>query len=147
VQPLFTERLTSPGCGELTALRAGNNVVPPTGVATPLSGCWQTDRQSASACGLGPCGVEVRGARSGVHGGASSPISGRSNELLGHWINFDASRGALSRTGEVRLFGSHHQKFFVIRHRDSPSRDIAFVGGIDSVTAVGTTPTMRATWR
>ena len=31
----------------------------------------------------------------------------------------------------VRTGGSHHQKFVVIRHRDDPSRDIAFVGGID----------------
>ncbi|MEP6648908.1 MAG: phospholipase D-like domain-containing protein [Lapillicoccus sp.] len=31
----------------------------------------------------------------------------------------------------VRVGGSHHQKFMVIRHRDDPSRDVAFVGGID----------------
>ena len=31
----------------------------------------------------------------------------------------------------VRTGGSHHQKFVVIRHRDDPSRDIAYVGGID----------------
>ena len=31
----------------------------------------------------------------------------------------------------VRPGGSHHQKFVVIRHRDDPSRDVAFVGGID----------------
>jgi len=31
----------------------------------------------------------------------------------------------------VRTGGSHHQKFLVIRHRDDPSRDVAFVGGID----------------
>jgi phosphatidylserine/phosphatidylglycerophosphate/cardiolipin synthase-like enzyme len=31
----------------------------------------------------------------------------------------------------VRTGGSHHQKFVVIRHRDDPTRDIAFVGGID----------------
>jgi len=31
----------------------------------------------------------------------------------------------------VRAGGSHHQKFVVIRHHDDPSRDIAFVGGID----------------
>lgn len=31
----------------------------------------------------------------------------------------------------VRRGGSHHQKFVVVRHRDDPSRDIAFVGGID----------------
>lgn len=31
----------------------------------------------------------------------------------------------------VRRGGSHHQKFVVVRHRDDPTRDIAFVGGID----------------
>ena len=31
----------------------------------------------------------------------------------------------------VRTGGSHHQKMVVIRHRDDPSRDIAYVGGID----------------
>ena len=31
----------------------------------------------------------------------------------------------------VRALGSHHQKFVVIRHKDDPSRDIAYVGGID----------------
>ena len=31
----------------------------------------------------------------------------------------------------VRTGGSHHQKLVVIRHRDQPERDIAYVGGID----------------
>ncbi len=31
----------------------------------------------------------------------------------------------------VRLGGSHHQKLFVIRCQDDPTRDIAYVGGID----------------
>jgi phosphatidylserine/phosphatidylglycerophosphate/cardiolipin synthase-like enzyme len=31
----------------------------------------------------------------------------------------------------VRTGGSHHQKLLVIRHRDQPERDIAYVGGID----------------
>lgn len=31
----------------------------------------------------------------------------------------------------VRPRGSHHQKLVVIRHRDEPTRDVAFVGGID----------------
>ena len=31
----------------------------------------------------------------------------------------------------VRTGGSHHQKFVVIRHRDDPTRDVAFVGGMD----------------
>ena len=31
----------------------------------------------------------------------------------------------------VRTGGSHHQKIVVIRYRDDPTRDVAFVGGID----------------
>ncbi|MGH3445580.1 MAG: phospholipase D family protein, partial [Nocardioidaceae bacterium] len=31
----------------------------------------------------------------------------------------------------VRTGGSHHQKFVVVRYRDQPGRDVAFVGGID----------------
>ncbi len=31
----------------------------------------------------------------------------------------------------VRTGGSHHQKFVVIRHPDDPSRDVAWIGGID----------------
>ena len=31
----------------------------------------------------------------------------------------------------VRRDGSHHQKFFVVRHPDAPDDDVAFVGGID----------------
>ncbi len=31
----------------------------------------------------------------------------------------------------VRTGGSHHQKFLVVRHRDDPTRDVAFVGGMD----------------
>lgn len=31
----------------------------------------------------------------------------------------------------VKVGGSHHQKLFVVRHKDRPDRDVAFVGGID----------------
>src|SRR3954468_16843319 len=31
----------------------------------------------------------------------------------------------------VRTGGSHHQKFVVVRFRDDPARDVAFVGGMD----------------
>lgn len=31
----------------------------------------------------------------------------------------------------VKVGGSHHQKLFVVRHKDRPERDVAFVGGID----------------
>ena len=31
----------------------------------------------------------------------------------------------------VRTGGSHHQKLVVVRHRDDPARDVAWIGGID----------------
>lgn len=31
----------------------------------------------------------------------------------------------------TRRGGSHHQKLVVVRHPDTPERDVAFVGGID----------------
>ena len=31
----------------------------------------------------------------------------------------------------IRRLGSHHQKFVVLRHDEDPSKDVAFVGGID----------------
>ncbi len=43
-----------------------------------------------------------------------------------------SSRGAEALLDmRVRTGGSHHQKFVVIRYRDDPSRDVAFVGGMD----------------
>ncbi len=116
---------------ELTALHAGDRV-------------WFTDWRGDAdeqlladgpsigdlLADLARAGVEVRGLVWRSHGKrVSSPMSGRSNELLGRQIN-DAG-GEVLLDQRVRLFGSHHQKFFVIRHRDDPSRDIAFVGGLD----------------
>jgi phosphatidylserine/phosphatidylglycerophosphate/cardiolipin synthase-like enzyme len=79
---------------------------------------------------LARAGVEVRGLVWRSHGErVKAPISGISNELLGRQIN--EAGGEVLLDQRVRPFGSHHQKFFVIRHRDDPSRDVAFVGGID----------------
>ncbi|GGN10480.1 phospholipase D [Terrabacter tumescens] len=51
------------------------------------------------------------------------------NRHLGEQLE---SRGAkVLLDMRVRPGGSHHQKFVVIRHRDDPTRDVAFVGGID----------------
>ncbi|WP_345802228.1 phospholipase D-like domain-containing protein [Microbacterium sp. AZCO] len=81
-------------------------------------------------CTLAAAGVEVRGLVWRSHGErVSAPISGVSNVRLGRRIN--EAGGEVLLDQRVRLFGSHHQKFFVIRHRDDPTRDVAFVGGID----------------
>jgi phosphatidylserine/phosphatidylglycerophosphate/cardiolipin synthase-like enzyme len=116
---------------ELSALRRGDHV-------------WFTDwRGDASErllpdgpsigdllAGLARAGVDVRGLIWRSHGERlSSPISERSNERLGRRIN-DAG-GEVLLDQRVRPFGSHHQKFFVIRHRGDSSRDVGFVGGID----------------
>lgn len=51
--------------------------------------------------------------------------------------NRSLANGIRAAGGEVILdmrvlpLGSHHQKLVVLRHRDDPSRDVAFVGGID----------------
>ncbi|WP_300679241.1 phospholipase D-like domain-containing protein [Nocardioides sp.] len=39
--------------------------------------------------------------------------------------------GAVQLDMRTRPNGAHHQKFVVVRHRDDPTRDIAYVGGID----------------
>ena len=116
---------------ELTSLRAGDRV-------------WFTDWRGDAderlladgptigdvLADLARAGVEVRGLVWRSHGErVSSPISGRSNEILSRQIN--NAGGEVLLDERVRLFGSHHQKFFVIRHTKNPSRDIAFVGGID----------------
>ncbi|MFP3460261.1 phospholipase D-like domain-containing protein [Arthrobacter globiformis] len=79
---------------------------------------------------LARAGVEVRGLIWRSHGErVSAPMSWRSNELLSRRIN-DAG-GEVLLDQRVRLFGCHHQKLVVIRRRNDPSLDVAFVGGID----------------
>ena len=79
---------------------------------------------------LARAGVEVRGLVWRSHGERiSAPMSNLSNEHLSRQIN-DAG-GEVLLDQRVRLFGCHHQKLFVIRNRNDPSRDVAFVGGID----------------
>ncbi|RLV49498.1 phospholipase [Nocardioides mangrovicus] len=73
-------------------------------------------------------GVDVRGLIWRSHWERLGFTAGE-NRRLGAELQ---SRGAEALLDmRVRTGGSHHQKFVVIRHRDDPSRDIAFVGGID----------------
>lgn len=51
------------------------------------------------------------------------------SRLLG--IEIDEAGGQCLRDMRVAPGGSHHQKVVVLRHADDPSRDVAFVGGID----------------
>jgi phosphatidylserine/phosphatidylglycerophosphate/cardiolipin synthase-like enzyme len=51
------------------------------------------------------------------------------NQHLGDDI--EAAGGEVLLDQRVRVGGSHHQKLVVLRHPGDPSRDVAFVGGID----------------
>jgi phosphatidylserine/phosphatidylglycerophosphate/cardiolipin synthase-like enzyme len=73
-------------------------------------------------------GVDVRGLIWRSHTEMLN-FNASENRLLGRQLQ---SRGAEALLDmRVRTGGSHHQKLVVIRHRDQPERDIAYVGGID----------------
>lgn len=73
-------------------------------------------------------GVDVRGLLWRSHWSRFGFHSEKSR-VLG--IEIDEAGGQCLRDMRVRTAGSHHQKFVVLRHADDPSRDIAFLGGID----------------
>lgn len=56
-------------------------------------------------------------------------FSASQNRRLGKQLQKRGAEALLDM--RVRMGGSHHQKMVVIRHRDDPTRDIAYVGGID----------------
>ena len=73
-------------------------------------------------------GVDVRGLIWRSHWDRLA-FSGSENRHLGEEIN--AAGGQCVLDMRVRVGGSHHQKFVVLRHADRPELDVAFVGGID----------------
>ncbi|MPQ98034.1 phospholipase [Modestobacter sp. I12A-02628] len=73
-------------------------------------------------------GVVVRGLVWRAHTSRLS-FSKESNRALD--LEVEAAGGEIVLDQRVRRGGSHHQKFVVLRHRDDPSRDVAFAGGID----------------
>jgi phosphatidylserine/phosphatidylglycerophosphate/cardiolipin synthase-like enzyme len=73
-------------------------------------------------------GVDVRGLIWRSHWDKLS-FSARENRQFGEELQANGAEVLLDM--RVRTGGSHHQKLVVIRHRDQPDRDIAYVGGID----------------
>jgi phosphatidylserine/phosphatidylglycerophosphate/cardiolipin synthase-like enzyme len=73
-------------------------------------------------------GVDVRGLVWRSHSSAIG-FTADTNLHLGRRLQARGVEAILDM--RVRHGGSHHQKMVVIRHRDDPSRDIAYVGGID----------------
>jgi phosphatidylserine/phosphatidylglycerophosphate/cardiolipin synthase-like enzyme len=56
-------------------------------------------------------------------------FSAQQNRRLG--ADIEAAGGCCLLDMRVRILGSHHQKFVIIRHATTPTSDVAFVGGID----------------
>ena len=73
-------------------------------------------------------GVDVRGLVWRSHWDRLA-FSAAENRHLGEEIN--AAGGQCLLDMRVRTGGSHHQKFVVLRHRERPELDVAFLGGID----------------
>jgi phosphatidylserine/phosphatidylglycerophosphate/cardiolipin synthase-like enzyme len=73
-------------------------------------------------------GVTVRGLVWRSHMDRIS-MSKEENRALDNEIEHGGGEVILDQ--RIRRLGSHHQKFVVLRHDDDPSRDVAFVGGID----------------
>jgi len=73
-------------------------------------------------------GVDVRGLIWRSHWHRLS-FNARQNRTLGEELQHRGAEALLDM--RVRAGGSHHQKMVVIRHRDQPERDVAYVGGID----------------
>jgi phosphatidylserine/phosphatidylglycerophosphate/cardiolipin synthase-like enzyme len=79
-------------------------------------------------CGAAERGVAVRGLVWRSHLDKLA-FSARENRSLDEEVN--AAGGVCLLDMRVRPGGSHHQKFVVLRYRNQPELDVAFVGGID----------------
>ena len=66
---------------------------------------------------------------SGARTASALGFTSEENRRLGEQLQARGAEALLDM--RVRTGGSHHQKLVVIRHRDDPTRDIAYVGGID----------------
>ena len=79
-------------------------------------------------CDAATRGVVVRGLVWRSHWDRLA-FSASENRHLGDEIN--RAGGTCLLDMRVRTGGSHHQKFVVLRHRERPELDVAFLGGID----------------
>ena len=79
-------------------------------------------------CAAARRGVEVRGLLWRSHSDRTK-FSAQENQRLGADLNEAGAEVLLDQ--RVRRGGSHHQKLVVVRYRDRPEADVAFVGGID----------------
>ncbi|MFL6106150.1 MAG: phospholipase, partial [Marmoricola sp.] len=73
-------------------------------------------------------GVEVRGLLWRSHSDTME-LNAQENRRLGTLIN--EAGGETLFDERVRRGGSHHQKLLVVRRKNCPEQDVAFVGGLD----------------
>jgi phosphatidylserine/phosphatidylglycerophosphate/cardiolipin synthase-like enzyme len=83
---------------------------------------------SQTLCEAAQRGVDVRGLVWRSHLDKLA-FSAKENRHLGDAV--EAAGGECLLDMRVRIGGSHHQKFVVLRHPGRPELDVAFVGGID----------------
>jgi phosphatidylserine/phosphatidylglycerophosphate/cardiolipin synthase-like enzyme len=114
---------------ELTALRAGDRVY-------FTDWCGDADERlladgptvAQMLTRLARDGIEVRALIWRSHS-QHLQYNAEQNQHLGLEVN--RAGGEVLLDQRIRRFGSHHQKLFVIQHKDDSDRDVAFVGGID----------------
>jgi len=75
--------------------------------------------------------VQVRGLVWRSHTDQIDFAAEENREVAESLADEDDEHAAVLLDMRVRRSGAHHQKFVVVRHRDDPGRDVAFVGGID----------------
>lgn len=75
--------------------------------------------------------VEVRGLVWRSHTEQVDFSAERNREVAEELADEDDEHAEVLLDMRVRPGGAHHQKLVVVRHREDPSRDVAFVGGID----------------
>jgi phosphatidylserine/phosphatidylglycerophosphate/cardiolipin synthase-like enzyme len=112
----------------VTATRAGDLVLFTDWRGDPDQQVVEGVTVSSLLCGAAERGVDVKGLVWRSHLDVLR-FSSEENRRLGAKI--EAAGGECLLDMRVRPGGSHHQKMVVVRYRDQPERDIAFVGGID----------------
>lgn len=115
-------------CDAVSATRAGDLVLFTDWRGDPDEQVVDGVSVSALLCHAAERGVAVKGLVWRSHLDLLR-FSSEENRRLGEDI--EAAGGECLLDMRVRAGGSHHQKMVVVRYRDRPERDIAFVGGID----------------
>ena len=116
---------------ELCALRAGDRVffTDWRGDADERLTDGRAPRSATSCCDLAR--ARRRGPRAAVALALATGCASTRRRTSASAAGSTRPAARCCSTSGCAAFGSHHQKLFVVRHRDARARDVAFVGGID----------------